>query len=197
MPKSEAKAAHFTSRWLRWANPARPGSRGWFWQMRLLNIHIWLTPPVILTVALFEYQAPGGARDAALNDRLMFSLPWVAVTVGASALAYALWRIEVNMEGDRRPFTEKDEKIYQQALGVQAVAASTVLLAFIIRLFYILFHGLGAHVDPDAVSDQVSSLFVAAYPAVGAVYLVGMFTRTLKRTHAKARAYYEELEKGV
>jgi hypothetical protein len=175
---------------------AEPGSRMWFWQMRILNIHLWITPLTLLAVAAVMYRTPG-VENPSVGERMMFSLPWIAVAVGAGALAYALWRIEVNMEGGKRPFTQKDEMVYKRATIVQIVLGGAVMLSFLVIIFYVLIHQVLVQAEPESFEDQFWPIINAMYPPLGAIYLVGMFTQTLKRVHTKARAYYEELEEGV
>lgn len=184
------------SRWLQWADPPEKGSKAWFWQMRVLNIHIWLTPLIVLAVAATQFRWPGVVHPT-VADRLLFSLPWVSVAVSAVALGRALWRIEINMEGGERPFTEKDSQVYASAMRFEMIMSAIVMLTFLVLIFYILIRGLESHAYLAGDKNRLWTTFSAMYPPMGAMYLLMMFTQTLKRTHAKAREYYEELEKGV
>lgn len=182
----------YKSRWLRWANPAEKGSKKWFWQMRIVNIHLWLTPLIVMATALVQFRWPA-VKNPSTVDRLVFSLPWVGVGVTAAALAYALWRIEVNMEGGKRPFTAKDAAVYKQAMMLQVIVSSIVMMGFLVYMFYALLH----MPTKGGVEDRMWSILDAMYAPLAAMYLLLMFTQTMRRTHTKAHEYYEELEKGV
>lgn len=194
---SEVKTESQQSRWTRWAAAAPVGSPKWLWQMRILNINIWAAPLIVLGVAAIEFRWPSVAEPS-VADRLMFSLPWVGVALGAVALAHALWRIEISVQGDKRPFTEQDGRVYLGAVYFETITATITMGAFIILIFYTLIHGLAT--GDEAVANAHGRLWVifsAMYPPMGAMYLLSMFTNTLRRVHTKARTYYEELEKGV
>lgn len=50
-----------------------------------------------------------------IGDRLVAAGPSLAFTVLLALLAYALWRIEINMSAGSRPYTAKDAQVFRRA----------------------------------------------------------------------------------
>lgn len=169
---------------------AEPRNRRWFWQMWMVNATLWAAPLFVLLTGLVQFRWPAVA-DPHLADRLMFSLPWVAVAVSAACVAVVLWRIAVNMEGGEQPFREEDGSAYMGAAIIETGMLAAVLLGFLVTLIY------GTLTDPAANDKDLWTLVDAFYGPMSAILLLSMFTYVLRRMHIKAREAYEELEKGV
>lgn len=124
-----------------------------------------------------------------IMDRLVAAGPSLAFAVLLTMLAYALWRIEINMSGNRRPYTEKDQRVFTRALRWVWTGWWVVFgLELLGGLWYHYgptggWFRAGAHVPLDGLSVVILGLS-------GIMYVVARMYRT-------GRKAYEELEKGV
>jgi len=168
---------------------AEAGSRRWFWQMRLLNFTLWVTP---LLTAIVCAQAAGvaGVKDPSVFARMVHVVPWFVVGVVAATFAHALWRIEVNMEGNSaHPYTDKDAAIFNRATWIQAIAGVVVVLGGLggVPTYMLLTH----------MKDSEVLYGDAVYGPMVTIALLGMMTKTTQTLYKRGRQAYEELEKGV
>lgn len=165
--------------------PAVPDSKRRYREKRLEYIALWLLPLIPVGYTLLSQGV---------------SMPWLTlvgmllpVMVGSGAAlvfaSHALWRIEVNMSGNREhPFTEKDH----QVLG----RSTWILLASL--LFALAVNSVAHMVAGGGVSDaQLRFIRTAANTAFIVAFVGAALTSTMKRIHCKAKRAYEELEKGV
>lgn len=124
-----------------------------------------------------------------IGDRLVAAGPSLAFAVLLGLLAYALWRIEINMSGNRRPYTEKDQRVFSRAIRWVWTGWWVVFgLELLGGLWYHYgpsggWFRAGAHVPLDGLSIVILGLS-------GILYVVSRMYRT-------GRKAYEELEKAV
>lgn len=124
-----------------------------------------------------------------IMDRLVAAGPSLAFAVLLTMLAYALWRIEINMSGNRRPYTEKDQRVFARALRWVWTGWWVVLgLELLGGLWYHYgpsggWYRAGAHVPLDGLDIVILALS-------GVFYVVSRMYRT-------GRKAYEELEQAV
>ncbi len=107
--------------------------------------------------------------------------------IGFTVLAvYSLWRIEVNVAGNRaRPFTERDHKFLHIT---QAVMVGAMLLLLFGLLFLKPTH-------MNAAQEEV--IYSSNTGAMITLLVSGILVSTMARIHGKGKAAYDELEKGV
>lgn len=195
-----------------------PGSKSWFWGMRLKNYLFFALPLGGAAVAVFSfirprssvelndaqtkalsegYELPGDlvGRVTSVNvrltepdllDRLYGSVPTLLIAVAMAYVFHALWRIEINMTADQRPYTDKDAATFKRAAKV-----------FIIGLFsaIVSLYALGW------IKNGYGNAFDGADAGLVVVLTAGIVVMALldvtRRMYLKGRQSYEELEKGV
>lgn len=122
--------------------------------------------------------------DPAFLDRLIVAAPGLAFTVIVGYLSYALWRIEINITGHHRPFTERDAQVLRRATaGVIHGFWGLVVL----ELLSVAWFTWGATGQAHTALDRVSSFAL----------LLGAFLAVLSRIYRKAWRQAAELEQGV
>lgn len=162
--------------------PPAPGTKEWYRRMRREYWIMWLLPVAPLGYVLLSQHTDH--RWEVLAGMLT---PVILSGVGLVCIVHALWRIEVNVAGNRqRPFTKKDHDVLARANSVSvAMLAASVVLGFVTDL------GFGYTAKEQRVADTGTN--TAIIVAFATVILVS----TMARIHCKARHAYEELEKGV
>lgn len=117
-------------------------------------------------------------------DRLVAAGPSLLLAGLLLLLAYALWRVEVNMTAGphQRPFTQKDERYLYRT-------AHWLLSLWVFFAAAELFGGLALGVGGGFVGGMSAGSFVV----LGLAVLV----RSFARAYRKGRKAYEELERIV
>lgn len=190
-PKSQAPQPTRLNRLL----AGEVGSRGCFWRMRTTHFALWGAPLLVLLVAIRAWQDPGVA-DPSLLARLTHSVPWVMVAAVVGLSAHALWRIEVNINADKHPFTDKDAKVFRRALIIQTIVGLLLVIGGSIVYPAVM---LIADVQNESVR-YVDALYAPTITVTVMSALLG----TTYSLHKRGRKAYEnltkaqaELEKGV
>jgi membrane protein YdbS with pleckstrin-like domain len=168
--------------------PVEPGSKRWYREMLLERLGIWFLPlwTAYLTARHVDWSW-GPALIAAVVSH------WVVVTLAFLMVIHAVWRVDVNVEGNsQNPFTEKDHKVLGRALLFTALGGLFVVL-FPIVLLVVEF----TESQREAIDISSGSAFIAliAVLAVG-----GSFHATHKKAMCAWRQLKEaraELEEGV
>lgn len=169
--------------WFPSGEPA-PGSKLWYRSKRIEHGVLWLLPlmPVGYTLSSQGVDMPWPVLVSML-------VPVVGSGVALAFVSHALWRIEINVAGNREhPFTVKDHKVLGRCGWILmlsllfAVAADTVA-----RLIL-------NSTTPDA---QLRFIDTGTNTAIIVGIVGAALTSTMTRIHCKAKHAYEELEKGV
>lgn len=167
--------------------PVEVGSKQWMRTMRAASAGLWITPTLPLA-----YAVPRAEWDASVKVILVMTAPWILTAVALALLSHALWRIDVNIQANPRPFTEKDARVFRRATSV-AVGLSVFQ---IVPLFSLNSWAL--------TKDQRETTWNSVSTTVFVMVVVSMITATLNRIHHKGMHTHEslteareELEKGV
>jgi hypothetical protein len=182
----------------------RPGTKKWYWFMRIVNLLLFIVPfyPLIGAVgALVEPQAlvrasTEGVRATSTQgevssvivelahpsfyDYLLLSGPGFIASLGLAAVCRALYRIEVNYNGNPRKYTDRDLKVLRYAGAVAVLIWLPMVVLALLGTVH--FHGAGS---PN-VSSNITLLIV-----------VSSLMAYMKSHYQRARSFYEEMEKGV
>jgi hypothetical protein len=127
--------------------------------------------------------------DPSIGDRLVAAGPSLTFAVLLGLLAYALWRIEINMSAGARPYTAKDAQVFRRATRWLWTGWWVVLGTEILGSTWYHYgpsggwFRSGAHVPMDGVS-------LAVWGLSGMLAVVG-------RMYTTGARQYAELEKGV
>lgn len=182
----------------------KPGTKKWFWSMRLLNVLLIIAPTYPLIDVFFNlHQAqasirttdpgvhatsPDGRVEAVIVnlahpsavDYLLLTAPDVIGFLVLAVICRALYRIAVNFSGNERPYTERDAKV----LNIATRAAG---MGWFVLLPFLFSSALRYHGGGNPNTGNYMTLFVI----LGAVMLY------VKSMYDKGRSFYLELEKGV
>lgn len=162
---------------------AAPGSKRWYREKKIEHVTLWFMPFMPLGYVL---SAQGVSMPWPVLAGML--LPVVGVGGALGFTSYALWRIEINVAGNREhPFTMKDDKV----LGRCGWAFLFSLL------FAIAVNSVLRVLLTDASDTQLRFMDTGENTAVIVFFVGATVTSTMKRIHCKARDAYEELEKGV
>jgi H+/gluconate symporter-like permease len=164
--------------------PAAPGTKRWYREKRIDHIPMWFLPatPVLYTVASQGVSMPWPILVTML-------LPVVGSSIALVFVCHALWRIEINVAGNREhPFTEKDGRVLNRS---GKILLTSILFAVIVNhvAHFVVFDG-----TPDA---HLRFIDTAVNTAVIVGFVSAVLGSTMRRIHCKAKHAYDELEKGV
>lgn len=171
--------------------PAAPGTKRWYREQRVEHLTLWMVPlfPVFYTLS-------GQGVDQPWQSIVAMLLPVVGSGVALGFVSHALWRIEINVKGNREhPFTPKDERVLARASWLMFFSlAFAVVVDFAASL---LSDDLVPSIDEHHVDIATNTAVVVAFVGV-------TLTSTMKRIHHKGWHAWEakrraeaELEKGV
>lgn len=157
-----------------------PGSRRWFWHMRLMHPTLWVLPLMPI-----GYLWNAGAYHGPLRAALYVSAPLVLCALALTAVSRALWRIEVNLAGNREhPFTDRDQRVVRVTTAVPFVVMLLMLAAVLLPVGDLTKH------QKDIVVGTQNSVMLTMVCA-------GVVMASLERIYCRGKHAYEELEKGV
>lgn len=183
-----------------WDNP---GTKKWYWVMRIINVMLFVLPlyPLLGVVgAVLRPQVQVSARQAGVDvtatqgevasvlvelrdptwlDYLLLAGPWVAAFVAVSIACRALYRIDINFNGNQNPYTERDFKMLKRA----DMVCGLLMLPVLISLFGTLARYNGTSAD----------LFLLLMMGVA----MGTTLTYATKLYSKGKSFYEEMEKGV
>lgn len=178
-----SKSSTQKRQWLT-SQPADPGSKRWYREKKIQHSMLWLLP---LLPAAYTLSSQGVDMPWAI-------LVWMLVPVAGSGVAlafvsHALWRIEINVAGNREhPFTDKDNRVLGRSGWI-------VVLSL---LFAVAVDGVARLILGDSVSDaQLRFIDTSTNTAVIVGFVGATLAATMRRIHCKAKHAYDELEKGV
>jgi hypothetical protein len=181
----------------------KPGTKKWRWGMRLINVMLFILPGypllgVIGTLADPKIQVSAKRagieadtsqgtvtsvlvelRDPTWLDYLLLAGPWIAGLIAVSFACRALYRIDINFNGNQNPYTERDFKMLKRA----DLALGLMMLPILFALFAGMFRYRGAS------ADLMLLLFMGVMLGTALSYTTKMYV--------KGKSFYEELEKGV
>lgn len=169
----------------------KPGSRSWWWNMRLKHSTFWFSPSFGLLVAWYHFDQPGSVHHTMLA-RLVHSVPWVVVAVVLAGLARALWRIEVNMAAWEKPFTKRDAEVLKKASQLLLAVDGVLLVGGLIVLPFTLLL-----LDVPLSERRDLNYVNAVWGPLMVITALLMVTESTRRFYGKAKTAYAELEKGV
>ena len=131
-----------------------------------------------------------------IGDRLVAAGPSLAFAILLGFLAYALWRIEINMSGNPRPYTAKDVTVFNRATRWLWTGWWVVFgLEIVGGVWYHYgpsggWFRSGAHVPLDGLSIIILGMS-------GVLAVVTRIYTTGGRAYAELEKAKAELEKGV
>lgn len=166
------------------AEPKPDGDRGRrMWKLRWLNNAVFFVPVWPLLIAV-----DGSREQSDLGGVLLHGVPWVGLALASGILARALWRIEVNLNENERPFTERDflmlRKAYAACIGVVAG-----LVGGYMTTGYLISY----------VTDEITrgDLYAASFQPMIVSFMLAAVSACFMRVYARGKQAHEELEKGV
>jgi hypothetical protein len=116
---------------------------------------------------------------------LVYWTPWVLCSFASVMISYALWRIEVNVAGNRlHPFTPKDQKVLRLAL---ASTTGVMLAMLVINMIHI----------GGITAEQRTRIDGAVNVVMISMLMASVLMASMERIHVKGKQAYDELEKGV
>ncbi len=158
------------------ATPAAKPRSKWFW-LRGVPAAIVVGIPASTGVQYFT-----ALHDSTLRDRIQGGISWIFVSVVTGLTAYALYRIKVNMEYNRRPFTPKD-RAYCNGAACTALLGSLALVGSQLIWTNPESHSIGLI---DLLSAQVLTCILVSW----VLFLLG-------EVHKRGAQLFDELEQGV
>lgn len=166
--------------------PAQAGSRRWYWKKRIEHVVLWILPVLPVGYTL-SGQTPGKGDSMGWQSLTLMLLPVLGSAVALGFVSRALWRIEINVTGNREhPFTERDATVLSRSGWI---------------MLYSLIFTIGSSgvlTTTMELTDAQERLLDAAVSVATVTALVAAsLTSTMQRIHRKAKHAYEELEKGV
>lgn len=136
-----------------------------------------------ITNVVVELDAP------TLLDRAVFALPSVVFALLLGFVSYALWRVEVNMTGHTRAYTEKDNRVLGRTNAYLVLGwLLVVAMESGASAWFKWQVGDGGGSFPQGVHHDATSLLVLAMCAMLTIMV---------RVYVRGRRAYEELESGV
>jgi uncharacterized membrane protein YfhO len=156
--------------------------------MALERLGVWFLPlwAVYLTAQHVDWD-----WDPALIAGVVF--PWVVVVLAFLLVTRALWRIDVNVEGNsQNPFTEKDHKVLRDSLLFTSLSGLFTIL-FPTALLVVEFTGS----QREAIELSSDSAFIVL---IAVLVIGGSFCATHKKAMCAWRQLKDaraELEEGV
>lgn len=163
---------------------AEPGSKLWYREKKIEHGILWFLPlvPVGYTLSSQGVSMPWPVLLGML-------VPVVGSGVALAFVSHALWRIEINVAGNREhPFTKRDHQVLVRSLWI---LVASLIFAFAVD-------SVARMVLDSSTSDaQLRAIDTATNTAVIIAFVGVAFTSTIRRIHCKAKHAYEELEKGV
>ena len=125
----------------------------------------------------------------ALVDRVVFALPSVVFAALLAMVSYALWRVEINMTGHTRAYTDKDAQVLGRTdKWLFSGWVAVIALELGASLWFQRQVGDGTSSFPVGIHHDASSLRVRA--------MVAMMSE-MGRVYARGRRAHQELEQGV
>lgn len=182
----------------------KPGTRKWFWTMRMANVMLFFLPlyPLATVVqvlmdptALVRTDVPdvrGSAPQGrvtsvvvhlahpTLYEYVLLVGPGVLACAAMALICRALYRITVNFDGNRCPYTDRDQQVLRYAGLVAGVIGMLFVVLLLLNSFH--FHGGGS---PDVLWLMIMTIVASA------------MTGYAKNLYTKGRTFYQEMEKGV
>lgn len=158
-----------------------PGTKQWYWAMRVINIMLFIVPvyPLLETLNnIDDFEKRIGSKAPVFADYVLAVAPGVIGTIALACTCRALYRIAINFEGNSNPYTERDKKVLNWVGWVV-----TVLLIPVLPLW---MWGQVRY-DGDYDADNVLVLLLVTLTALTYV----------RNIYVKGEHYYKELEKGV
>lgn len=127
-------------------------------------------------------------EDPALAERVLAALPSALLALMVLSIAWALWRIEVNMTAGphQRPFTQKDERVLARV--------SRSLLAW---WFVFLVVELAGIAGVMTMLEAEGGYFGPVGDVTFIIFGLSMLFAQFARVYRKGRAAYNDLEKIV
>jgi uncharacterized protein (DUF2062 family) len=163
--------------------PVTPGTKLWYREKKIELVGLWLMPlmPLAYTLVSQGVSMPWEVLTGML-------IPVIGSTAALGFTAYALWRIEINVAGNREhPFTEKDHRVLTWC--------GTVLSASL--FFAVAVNVVATLILHDLPHDVRRPMDTGENTAVILGFVGSTIIYTMRRIHCKAKHAYEELEKGV
>lgn len=169
--------------WLLAENP-EPGSKSWYWSKRVEHTVLWMLPLVPLGYTL-------SSQGTSMPWPVLVSMlmPVVGSGIALGFVTHALWRIEINVAGNREhPFTVKDYAVLRRSAWILVNSL----------LFAVALDAVARFLLRESTSKAHLRFIDTGTNTAVIVALVGsVVVATMSRIHCKARHAYEELEKGV
>lgn len=166
--------------------PAVAGSKRWYREKRLEHLILWIMPLIPIGYTLSS-QSPVNDAPMGWPSMMLMLLPVMGSAAALGFVSHALWRIEINVAGNREhPFTTKDARVLSRSGWI---LIGSLLFAF--TSSFILTRTMDLTGTQDRLIDTALSVAVVV-GMVGAVLIA-----TMRRIHRMAQHAYEELEKGV
>jgi hypothetical protein len=171
--------------------PAEPGTKRWYREQRVDHLILWFMPVIPLGYTLYSQ---GIARP--WQTLVAMLIPVLGSGVALACVSRALWRIEINVKGNREhPFTPKDARVLNQSSWI--LLASWLLAIAVNSVAQML-------ADDGMTSLQLHPIGTAANIAIVVAFVGAALTATMQRIHHKGWHAWEalkraesELEKGV
>lgn len=165
------------------SEPKPVSTRRRMWRLRWINNGVFFVPLWPLLIGVDAARAQN-----TLDGMLLFGMPWAGLALVSGVLARALWRIEVNLDGNARPFTERDLTVLRKA--------SAALIGMIcgISAGYFIAGNIIARTYGGISEDD---LFEAGFTPIIISFMLFAVSACFVRVYAKGKQAHEELEKGV